>query len=84
MPLVAEAVPSLLYISLPVFLFFAGLGDSQLSTTVGLSTVVPIGIGGLLYALSLQDMYDANGGRGFTFTVELFPRPHASVIHKCK
>ena len=47
MPSVAEVVPGLLHISL--FLFFAGLGDSLLNvnTTVGLSTVVPIGIGGL-------------------------------------
>ncbi len=49
MPVLAEAVPGLLHLSL--FLFFVGLGDSLLSinTTVGISTVVPIGISGLLY-----------------------------------
>ena len=53
MPVVAEAAPGFLHFSL--FLFFAGLGDSLLSinTTVGLSTVVPIGIGGLLYIFSI-------------------------------
>ena len=46
---VAEAVPGFLHIS--VFLFFAGLGDSLLNinTKVALSTIVPIGVSGLLY-----------------------------------
>jgi hypothetical protein len=49
MPMVAEAVPGFLHISL--FLFFAGLGDSLLNinTKVALSTIVPIGVSGLLY-----------------------------------
>ena len=49
MPIVAEAVPGLLHVSL--FLFLVGLGDLVLSTNtaVGLSTSVPIGITGLLY-----------------------------------
>ena len=49
MPMVAEAVPGFLHISL--FLFFAGLGDSLLNinTKVALSTIIPIGISGLLY-----------------------------------
>ena len=49
MPMVAEVVPAFLHISL--FLFFAGLCDSLLSinTKVALSTIVPIGISGLLY-----------------------------------
>jgi hypothetical protein len=49
MPRVAEAVPGFLHISL--FLFFAGLGDSLLNinTKVALSTIVPIGVSGLLY-----------------------------------
>jgi len=49
MPVVAESVPCLLHISL--FLFFVGLGDFVLdiNTTVGLSTIVPIGTIGLLY-----------------------------------
>ena len=49
MPIVAEAVPGFLHISL--FLFFAGLGDSLLNinTKVALSTIVPIGVSGLLY-----------------------------------
>ena len=53
MPKVAEAVPGLLHISL--FLFFAGLGDSLLNinTKVALSTIVPIGISGLLYILMI-------------------------------
>ena len=51
MPMVAEAVPGFLHISL--FLFFAGLGNSLLdiNTKVALSTIVPIGISGLLYIL---------------------------------
>ena len=49
MPMVAEAVPGFLHISL--FLFFAGLGNSLLdvNTEVALSTIAPIGICGLLY-----------------------------------
>ena len=49
MPMVAEAVPGFLHISL--FLFFGGLGDSLLNinTKVALSTIVPIGASGLLY-----------------------------------
>jgi hypothetical protein len=49
MPIVAEAVPGFLHISL--FLFFSGLGDSLLNinTKVALSTIVPIGVSGLLY-----------------------------------
>src|SRR5713101_1052876 len=49
MPMVAEAVPGFLHISL--FLFFVGLGNSLLNinTRVALSTIVPIGVCGLLY-----------------------------------
>ena len=49
MPIVAEAVPGLLHVSL--FLFLVGLGDLVLNTNtiVGLSTTIPIGITGLLY-----------------------------------
>jgi hypothetical protein len=49
MLMVAEVVPGFLHISL--FLFFAGLGDSLLNinTKVALSTIVPIGVSGLLY-----------------------------------
>jgi hypothetical protein len=49
MPKVAEAVPGFLHVSL--FLFFAGLGDSLLNinTKVALSTIIPIGVSGLLY-----------------------------------
>ena len=49
MPMVADAVPGLLHISL--FLFFGGLGNSLLNinTKVALSTIVPIGVSGLLY-----------------------------------
>ena len=52
LPIVAEAVPGLLHISL--FLFFAGLADSLLNinTKVALSTIFPIGISGLLYIFS--------------------------------
>src|SRR5713226_7019072 len=52
MPRVADAVPGCLHASL--FLFFVGLGDSLLNinTTVGISTIVPIGICGLLYILT--------------------------------
>ncbi|KAH9958709.1 hypothetical protein BC827DRAFT_1135838, partial [Russula dissimulans] len=53
MPVVAEAVPGLLHVSL--FLFFVGLGDFVLNinATVGLSTIVPIGICGLLYIIAI-------------------------------
>jgi hypothetical protein len=53
MPRVAEAVPGFLHVSL--FLFFAGLGDSLLSTNteVALTTIVPIGISGLLYIFAI-------------------------------
>jgi hypothetical protein len=53
MPRVAEAVPGLLHLSL--FLFFAGLVDSLLNinTTVGLSAVIPIGTGVLLYIFTI-------------------------------
>ncbi|KAF8486864.1 hypothetical protein DFH94DRAFT_687333 [Russula ochroleuca] len=49
MPIAAEAVPALLHVSL--FLFFVGLVDSTLNinTTIGLTTIVPIGLCGLLY-----------------------------------
>ena len=52
MPVLAEAIPGLLHLSL--FLFFVGLCDFILSinTTVGISTTVPIGICGLLYILT--------------------------------
>ena len=53
MPMVAESVPGLVHVSL--FLFFLGLGDTLLSlnTTVGITTIVPITICGLLYVLSM-------------------------------
>jgi len=46
--LVVEAVPGLIHVSL--FLFFVGLGDAilNINRTVSLTTVVPIGICGLL------------------------------------
>jgi hypothetical protein len=49
MPIVAEAIPGVLHIS--IFLFFIGLVDFVLNinTTVGLSTAISIGICGLLY-----------------------------------
>jgi Family of unknown function (DUF6535) len=52
MPLVAEAVPSLIHVAL--FLFFAGLCDSVLNinTTVGVGTTIPIGMCGLLYVVT--------------------------------
>ena len=51
MPMVAEAVPGFLHISL--FLFFAGLGNSLLDTNtkVALCTIAPIAISGLLYIM---------------------------------
>jgi Family of unknown function (DUF6535) len=53
MPNLAEAVPGFLHVSL--FLFFAGLGDSLLNinTKVALSTIVPIGVSGLLYIVMI-------------------------------
>ncbi|KAF8489971.1 hypothetical protein F5888DRAFT_1621438, partial [Russula emetica] len=53
LPRVAEAVPGLLHLSL--FLFFVGLGDSLLNinTTVGLTTIAPIGYSGLLYIFTI-------------------------------
>jgi hypothetical protein len=53
MPMVAESVPGLVHVSL--FLFFIGLGDSLLAinTTVGVTTIIPIAICGLLYVLSM-------------------------------
>jgi len=52
MPVVAEAVPGLLHVSL--FLFFAGLCDVVLSlnTSVGVGTIIAIGISGLLYVVA--------------------------------
>ncbi|KAI9438739.1 hypothetical protein H4582DRAFT_1950621 [Lactarius indigo] len=49
MPALAEAVPGLIHLSL--FLFFIGLGDSilNISTTVGVTTIVPICICGSFY-----------------------------------
>ncbi|KAH9961556.1 hypothetical protein BC827DRAFT_1131659, partial [Russula dissimulans] len=53
MPVIAEAVPGLLHVSL--FLFFAGLGDSVLNinTIVGISTTVPIGITASVYIFTM-------------------------------
>ncbi|KAH9961554.1 hypothetical protein BC827DRAFT_325325 [Russula dissimulans] len=53
MPVIAEAVPGLLHVSL--FLFFAGLGDSVLNinTAVGVSTTVPIGITASVYIFTM-------------------------------
>jgi hypothetical protein len=52
MPLVAEAVPCLLHVSL--FLFLIGLCDSvfNVNTAVGFSTTIPIAIISLLYILT--------------------------------
>jgi len=49
MPVVAEAVPGLLHVSL--FLFFVGLGDvvMNINITVGIGTTVPIFACGLFY-----------------------------------
>jgi hypothetical protein len=49
MPIAAEAVPAFLHVSL--LLFFVGLGDSTLNinTTIGLNTIVPISLCGMLY-----------------------------------
>ena len=53
LPVVAEAVPGLIHVSL--FLFFLGLGDVilNINLTVGFTTVIPIGICGLLYVFSV-------------------------------
>ncbi|KAI0289900.1 hypothetical protein B0F90DRAFT_1633474, partial [Multifurca ochricompacta] len=53
MPVVAEAVPGLVHVSL--FLFFVGLCDFVLiiNTTVGISTVVPIAVSGFLYIFTM-------------------------------
>ena len=53
MPVVAEAVPGLLHVSL--FLFFAGLGDfvMNINMTVGISTVVPIFVCGVFYIFTI-------------------------------
>ncbi|KAH9002321.1 hypothetical protein EDB86DRAFT_291580 [Lactarius hatsudake] len=52
MPLVAESVPGLIHVSL--FLFFVGLCDSlfSLNTTIGITTIIPIAICGILYVFS--------------------------------
>jgi len=48
----AEALPALLHVSL--FLFFVALADYVLdiNTTVGLGSVIPIGISGLFYVFA--------------------------------
>src|SRR6266576_3116737 len=53
MPKVAEIVPGLLHVSL--ILFFVGLSNSLLhmNTKVALSTIVPIGVSGLLYIFTI-------------------------------
>ena len=53
LPVVAEAVPGLIHVSL--FLFFVGLSDTilNINRTIGLTTVVPIGICGLLYVFGV-------------------------------
>ena len=53
MPMVAEAVPGFLHISL--FLFFVGLGDSLLNinTKVALGAIVLIGTGSLMYIFTI-------------------------------
>jgi hypothetical protein len=53
MPVLAEAVPGLLHVSL--FLFFAGLVEfvTNINTTVGVSTTAPIGICGLFYIFTM-------------------------------
>jgi Family of unknown function (DUF6535) len=51
-PVLADAVPALLHVS--IFLFFAGLIDFtlNLNTTVAAYTIVPIGISGLFYVFT--------------------------------
>jgi Family of unknown function (DUF6535) len=53
MPVLAEAVPGLLHVSL--FLFFVGLVEFilNINTTVGVTTMVPIGISGLFYIFTM-------------------------------
>ena len=53
MPMVAKSVPGFLHISL--FLFFTGLADSLLNinTKVAVTTIVPIGVSGLLYMFTI-------------------------------
>ena len=53
MPVMAEAVPALVHVSL--FLFFIGLGDLTLDTdtTVGIYTLIPISICGLIYFFTI-------------------------------
>ena len=53
MPVVAEAVPGLVHVSL--FLFFVGLGDFALdiNTAVGISTLIPITMCGLIYSFTM-------------------------------
>jgi hypothetical protein len=53
LPVVAEAVPGLIHVSL--FLFFLGLSDTilNINTTVGVTTVVPIVVCGFLYLYSV-------------------------------
>src|SRR5216683_1688945 len=52
MPVVVEAVPGLLQVSL--FLFFVGLCDlvMNINTTIGVSTTIPIGVIGLFYVVT--------------------------------
>jgi len=52
MPMMAEAAPGLVHVS--VFLFFVGLGDAVLNinTTIGVATIVPIIICGFVYLYS--------------------------------
>ena len=53
MPMMAEAAPGLIHLS--VFLFFAGLGDvvMNINTTVGVTTIVPIIICAFAYLYSV-------------------------------
>jgi hypothetical protein len=53
MPIMAEAVPGLVHVSL--FLFFIGLGDFALGIdmTVGINTLIPITICGLIYIFTM-------------------------------
>lgn len=53
MPMMAEAAPGLIHVS--VFLFFIGLGDATLNinTRVGIATLVPIILCGLVYLYSV-------------------------------
>ena len=53
MPVMADAVPGLVHISL--FLFFVGLGDFVLdiNTAVGINTLIPITLCGLIYVFTM-------------------------------